>query len=59
MKNKVAGAMVCALVLCTSCASIMPNTARTIAPATFTDLTVSIAADVEQWFQVALIFLGI
>lgn len=45
--------------LCTSCSAFMPHTAATIAPATFTDVAISAAADVEQWLQFVLLFVGI
>lgn len=41
------------------CASIMPNAAAAIAPATFGDLALGIAADVENWIQYLMLFLGI
>lgn len=47
----------CALVLCTSCAGFMPNTAEAIAPATFGDLWLGVEADVEQWVMLFLMVL--
>lgn len=47
------------LLACSGCSTIMPNTAAAIAPNTFTDLWIGIAADVESLVQYVVLFLGI
>lgn len=42
-------AALAALLVLASCASLMPNTAEAIQPATLDDLLVGFMADVEQW----------
>lgn len=51
--------VVCALLLCGGCASLLPNTATAIAPATFDDLLLGFSADMEQLAAYLSIFLGI
>lgn len=41
------------------CATVLPNTAQVIAPATFADVAVGLAADAEMLLQITLIFVGI
>lgn len=42
-----------------SCSTIMPNTAEAIAPNTFSDLALGIAADVESWISYLSLLLGL
>lgn len=49
------GLAICALLLCGSCAIVTPQATAAIAPATFTDLWIGLAADFENW----LLILGI
>lgn len=55
--RRVAGVL--ALLPCAGCATVLPNTAAAIAPATFTDVAVGLTADVEMLLQLTLLFVGI
>ena len=48
-----------ALLLCGGCASVLPNTAAAIAPATIPDMLVGLGADVENLLSYLMILLGI
>lgn len=48
-----------ALLLCSGCASVLPNTAAAIAPADFEDVLLGIAADAEQWVILLMMFAGV
>ena len=48
-----------ALLALAGCSTVMPNTAAAIAPNTFSDLTLGIAADVESWISWLSLLLGI
>jgi len=50
---------VLALLLCGGCASVLPNTAAAIAPATIPDMLVGLGADVENLLSYLMILLGI
>jgi PBP1b-binding outer membrane lipoprotein LpoB len=56
---RTAGAVALLALSCAGCATVLPNTAQAIAPADFTDVGLALAADIEQWVQLALIFAGI
>ena len=47
------------VVMLSGCSTIMPNTAEAIAPNTFSDLTLGIAADVESWISYLSLLLGL
>jgi hypothetical protein len=58
MRNRKSLAVL-ALLLCGGCASVLPNTAAAIAPATIPDMLVGLGADVENLLSYLMILLGI
>jgi hypothetical protein len=48
-----------AFLLCGGCASVLPNTAAAIAPATIPDMLTGLGADLESLLSYLMIFLGL
>ena len=59
MRKRNRNIAILALLLCGGCASMLPNTAEAIAPATIPDMMIGLGADVENLLSYLMLLLGI